>query len=130
MKAVKYGIKSIGPDENGNIEPHRFIEFGKTRERDARALKAGDKMLVHVTGTAKVLGAAVVVGRHPYSESPHGDYPYRVRCRWIISVPESEGIKAHLLGIKQNAKLRPYQEITAGQFAEGLVALLKRSRAA
>ena len=131
MKAVKYGIKSIGPDKNGNIEEHDLIEFGWKRKRDAQALKDGDKMLINVIHTARILGAVEVVGKQPYSESPGEAYPHRVSCRWIISVPKSEGIRPRdLLGSKLNPTYRPYQEITAAQFDKGLAALRKLSKAA
>jgi hypothetical protein len=135
MKAVKYGVKSIGPDGDGNIgvnaERCGFIEFGKTRERDARALKAGDKMLVNVIHTARILGAVEVCGKRPYSKAGWGAYPHHVRCRWLISVPKSEGIRPRdLLGSKLNPTFRPYQKITAAQFERGRAALLKRSKAA
>ena len=135
MKAVKYGIKSIGPTEDGSIDSKTkrcgFIEFGETRENDARALKAGDKMLINVIHTARILGAIEVIGKHPYSRAHRGLYPHRVRCRWLISVPRSEGIRPRdLLGHSLTPTFKPYERITAGQFAEGLAALLPLSRAA
>jgi len=127
MGSPRYGIKCTWPEKNGNIRPTRLIGFGKKRGKDARALKAGDKMLVYAVHTRKVLGIAEVVGAHPYELLPGDRFPHRVRLQWLACVPKRKGIHPSALGLRLNPQFRPYQAITPKQFAEGLAALVKQS---
>jgi hypothetical protein len=129
MERSRYAIKSIYPDPEGNARPGHFIEFGVPCKSVAKSLQPGDKMLIYVTGTRKVLGAVEVANvRQPYSELRHGRFRHRVRCRWLINVHRSRGVKPSTLGLPMMSRqYRAYQPITSEQFAEAIAALLRRA---
>ena len=128
-KRTKYAIKCISPDKNGSARRGRFIEFGKCWGSVARNLRPGDKMLIYVTGTRKIIGFAKVAdGDRRYAEQRGERFPHRVRCRWLIRQPASRGVAVSALGLRRLYPMTTaYKPISSRQFHDGLLALVRQN---